>query len=172
MDLEVALSPNTRPDAEGIKTYERILSVPHDPSTSMHEYIHHIQHTHPTLQDPFTRLHIRRTTYQDGSRHPMVFRQYGNVKYWTQEDDWPDNYQGRIYRTATQQPDLPANMIVQPGSLDPILALQTDQPIELPTVGYQTLLGPGAQHEELRVLIKDDPDLLNLLIGVLLRYDP
>ena len=33
-------------------------------------------------------------------------------------------------------------------------------------------LGPGAQHEELRVFIKDDPDLLNLLIGVLLRYDP
>ena len=138
----------------------------------MHEYIHHIQFTHPALQDPFTALHVRRTTYQDGSRHPMIFRTDGDFEYWTQEDDWIDDYQGRIYWTATQQPNLPDDMIAQPGSQDPILALMTDQPIELPTVGYSTLLGPGGEHQTLRELVRDDPDLLNLLIGVLLRYDP
>ena len=79
---------------------------------------------------------------------------------------------GRIYRTTTQQPDLPDWMIVQPGSQDPILALHADQPIELPTVGYEMLLGPGGGHWDLQELIRDDPDLLNLLIGVLLLYDP
>ncbi len=42
-----------------------------DPSSALHEYLHHLQATMSELQAMFNDLHRRRTTNPDGSRHSI-----------------------------------------------------------------------------------------------------
>ena len=69
-----------------------------------------------------------------------------------------DEYQGRhygpevVHGSATDLPDA--------------------EGIEAPTRGYQALLHSVHGDEALHRLAKEDPGMLDLLMGVLFRYDP
>ena len=112
-------------------------------ATAMHEYVHHLQVALPGFQDIFRKEHLRRTTNPDGTRHQPVASKYDG--FMVRDDDYVDDYFG---------------------------AVDVEDGIEVPTRGYEILFADLYGKEMLSTLAKDDPGMLDLLLGVLFRYEP
>ncbi len=120
-----------------------LISVGDELGTALHEYLHHVQYVMPELDRMFQDLHRRRTRTE-----PLrVLRGYRRSVVG-RKDDYVDNYFGREYA----------------GFPAPAL--------EVITVAHQVLFHPRHGEELLRRLIRDDPEMLDLVLGVLFRYDP
>ncbi len=122
---------------------EALALVGDDPGTALHEYLHHVQYVMPELDRMFQDLHRRRTR-TDPVR---VLPGYGGGNVG-RKDDYVDSYFGKEYA----------------GFPAPAL--------EVITVAHQILFHPRHGEELLRRLVRRDPEMLDLVLGVLFRYDP
>ena len=123
--------------------------VPYDPGTALHEYVHHLQYTLPGIDRLFQTLHRRRTTKPDGTRDPILpFTEYARGE--GREDQYVDEYFGREY----------------PGT--------EYSALEVMTCAFQMLFHklPGGRGADLDDLVRRDPELLDLVLGLLFHYDP
>ena len=140
-------------------TYEfdkRRATVDGTRSNTVHEYVHHLQGALPGFQRFFREEHLRRTTYPDGQRHPLVeVAGYPNVR----DDKYVNAYMGKDYQKT------------MPGTTgNPDLA--DGDGLELPTRAFQIVLADINGKEWLDQLAHSDPGLLDLVLGVLFRFDP
>ena len=142
----------------GVYNFEmRRATVDSDPGTAVHEYVHHLQATLPGFQRIFRKEHIRRTTLPDGTRKPLV----ESAKYpgtWIRDGGYIDEYMGRDYKW--------------PKGIEGNPDLSDGDALELPTRGYQALFHQVHGKEMLDKMEQCDPGLLDLLLGVLFKYDP
>ena len=126
----------------------RALAIVPDPSlsrsgTDLHEYVHHLQQAMPRLNDLFVGLH-RARTHND----PVVPLKGYKRGVTGREDKYIDPYIGREY---------------------------DGDPREVITKSYQILLADRRRLRGMHVLarlLQDDPELTDLAIGALMRYDP
>ena len=115
-----------------------------DPSTMLHEYTHHLQHAMPRLDDLFDDLHRRRTKGEP--LKPI----YGWAKRERgRRDKYIDAYAGKEYATQKGR-----------------------RALEVITMGIQQTFYRVHGTEYLRDLVRDDPEMLDLILGALFRYDP
>lgn len=138
--------PAGGPDVAGLysPSASRISIAPgYGLATAVHEYVHHLQATLPGFQRIFEREHIRRTTNPDGTRHQPVASKYAG--YTTRPDGYVDDYFG---------------------------AVSGKEAAEVPTRGFEILFADLYGREMLDEMAKRDPGMLDLLLGVLFRYDP
>ncbi|MBC6406279.1 MAG: hypothetical protein GDA41_11280, partial [Rhodospirillales bacterium] len=115
----------------------------------LHEYVHHLQYTLPGIDRLFQTLHRRRTTKPDGTRDPILpFTEYARGE--GREDQYVDEYFGREY------PGLEYSAL------------------EVMTCAFQMLFYklPGDRGADLDDLVRRDPELLDLVLGLLFHYDP
>ena len=118
---------------------------------ALHEYTHHLQQAMPPLQALFREEHLRRTTDADGRRHRVLVTkgyQHSRPRVVGRDDDYVLPYAGRAYRW------------------------DRDDPQEVLTVHMQAVLQSWFGDEKLRDIARDDPGMLDLLLGVLFHYDP
>ena len=102
-------------------------------------------------------LHLRRTTLPDGDREPVVtLNPYDSTG---RRDQYIDDYFGREYDPAMlagigYDPDRPAT--------------------EVMTRAFQILFHrlPGKEPVDLNDLVRDDPEMLDLALGLLFHHDP
>ena len=127
---------------------DRALAVVPDPSlsrsgTDLHEYVHHIQRAMPGLDELFRGLHRART-----AGDPVVQLPRYRAGVTGRDDRYIDPYIGREY---------------------------DGEPREVITKTYQILLRDQRKLRGTHVLarmLRDDPELADLAIGALMRYDP
>jgi len=122
--------------------------VSYDPGNAVHEYVHHLQHTLAGIDRLFQTLHRRRTTEPDGTREPIL-PLTGYLKSKGRKDRYVDGYFGREYG-----PEHSA--------------------FEVMTRAFQILFHklPGDEGADLQDLVRDDPEMLDLVLGLLFHYDP
>ena len=131
--------------------------VSRDPSNATHEYVHHLQAAMPEVDRLFQALHLRRTTLPDGDREPVVtLNPYDSTG---RRDQYVDDCFGREYDPAMlagigYDPDRPA--------------------IEVMTRAFQILFHrlPGDRPVDLDKLVRRDPEMLDLALGLLFHHDP
>lgn len=132
------------------------------PDVALHEYVHHLQATLPGFQRVFREEHLRRTT-RNGKRDPTTSHLpwFGRGR----DDDYHPElvYMGRDYGGPTT-------------SSAPHTAAQFDMPDgdaqEVATVAHQVVLESHHGTERLGELAQRDPAMLDLVLGMLFRYDP
>ena len=114
-----------------------------DQSSALHEYIHHLQQAIPELNARFTELHRRRTKGHDlVAIYPDRPALRGERG---RPDDYVDPYTGKEY---------------------------SGDPREVMTMAFQQLLHRVHDREFLDKLFDKDPELLDLAIGALFKFDP
>ena len=113
-----------------------------DAGPPLHEYCHHVQYAAPGLNGLFHNLHRRRTAGE-----PRVAIYDYAPREIGRRDKYVEAYTGREYGTG-------------------------EIPQEVFTVGVQQLFHPVHGKEYLGLMARDDPEMLDLLLGVLFRYDP
>lgn len=120
---------------------------------ALHEYVHHLQATLPGFQRVWRAEHLRRTTRPDGTRDPLGSHVWGRGR----DDDYAEGlaYMGRDYRGATG-----------------IAAPDDGDALEVATMAHQATLALGHGRERLGELAQRDPGMLDLLLGMLFRFDP
>ena len=128
-----------------------------DVGTALHEYVHHLQGAMPGFQRVFRAEHLRRTTTH-GKRDPLTTADGGG--YSTRADDYTTDYAGRDYGTTTA-------MDVAPG-----MDMPDGDALEVATTAFQAILHQYDGREVLGTLAKSDPRMLNLVLGLLFRFDP
>ncbi len=101
--------------------------------------------------------HLRRTTRPDGTRDPVEGLPNYDSSATGRRDRYSEAYQGRIY------PFTPAGAHPDWGR---------DEALEAVTRGMQMLFHPHRGTERLPKMAREDPGFLDLLLGVLLDYDP
>ena len=133
---------------------ERLADVSGAPDNAVHEYVHHLQATLPGFQRVFRKEHIRRTTKPDGARKDGSWSdEYG----WIRDGGYVNDYMGKDYQ----------------GTIPGTEGNPDGDGLELPTRGYQYLFHPPLGGPDmLGEMAEKDPGLLDLLLGVLFRYDP
>jgi len=128
------------------------------PSNALHEYVHHIQAVMPDLDRLFQNLHKRRN---DGVA-PASLGGYGGLG---RKDEYIDAYFGREYDATNLKK----------------LGYDTGRPaLEVITRAFQitfhqiTRTRPDGTTETLDIasLAHDDPELMDLVLGVLFHYNP
>ena len=115
--------------------------------TVLHEFVHHLQYAVLGLDARFQALHRARTA---GDKvEPIYLRR---PKERGRPDDYVERYAGREYS------DLPPE----------------ESALEVMTVTFEQLLADPAEVRDspYRLLLRDDPELAALAIGLLMRYDP
>ena len=148
----------TRPDL--VKTDGSAwVMISRDPGNATHEYVHHLQSAMPEIDRLFQDLHIRRTTGVDGTRDAVI--PLGPYTGTGRKDQYVDPYFGREYGDP---------MLTGPG-YDP------DRPaMEVMTRAFQMLFHPLPGKDgidiDLDKLVRDDPEMLDLALGLLFHYDP
>ena len=125
--------------------------------TAVHEYVHHLQNTLPGFQSVFRHEHRRRTTSSSRSRHPLEASRYRGGKAY-RRDDYVDEYFGRDYGPA-------------PLGYDTALTPDGDA-LEVPTRAFQTVLHTIDGTDMLNEMARLDPRMLDIVLGLLLRFDP
>ncbi len=118
-----------------------VIHVPTDGGGTLHEYVHHLQYAMPGLQAVFRQFHRRRTAGE-----PQIEIPGFGPNVVGRPNRYVIPYQGREYG-----PD--------------------DDPLEVLPVAVQMLFYPIGQEDLLQELTRDDPEMLDLIIGVLFRYD-
>ena len=135
---------------------------PDRPGNALHEYVHHLQATLPGFQTIFRQEHLRRTTLPDGARRPLAEMAQYDAMHRSPNPAYLDEYMGKHY-----DPKAVAHSDAK---------LPDAEGLEVPSRGYQMLfdLVPTAHGDQdfLVDLAYADPGMLDLLIGVLFRYDP
>ncbi|MBC6405781.1 MAG: hypothetical protein GDA41_08685 [Rhodospirillales bacterium] len=141
----------TKPAGEGWALVSR------DPGNALHEYVHHLQAVMPDVDRLFQELHRRRTARPDGTRDPVT--RFGRHDSTGRKGRYVDEYFGREYdRTLLQDlgydPNFPA--------------------LEVMPRAFQLLFHklPGKDGIDLHHLASDDPEMLDLMLGLLFHYDP
>lgn len=114
-------------------------------SAALHEYIHHVQTAAPDLDGQFAALHRRRTAGE-----PLVPIYRHSNEELGRRDKYIDAYTGREY-------DVPG-VVVGPKE---VMAASIEQVLDRP-------------HGEdmVRELATDDPEMLDLVLGLFFHYDP
>ncbi len=115
----------------------------HWQGTRVHEYVHHLQTVMPDLNKPFVDLHRRRTKDE-----PLVPVTTGSNKETGRIDRYHRPYQGREYK---------------------------GDPREVITMAFQDLWEKRSalsKKSHLGNVVKDDPEMLDLVLGALFKYDP
>ncbi len=129
------------------------------PDIALHEYVHHLQATLPGFQRVFREEHIRRTT-RNGKRDPTTSHWFGRGR----DDDY---HPVLLYMGKDSGPTT---------SSAPYTAAQFDMPDgdaqEVATVAHQVVLESHHGKERLGQLAQGDPAMLDLVLGMLFRYDP
>ncbi len=117
-----------------------------DPSNATHEYAHHLQAVMPGIDRLFQDLHIRRTTRPGGDREPLIL--LDPYRATGRRDQYVDEYFGREYAGGNAA--------------------------EVMTRAFQILFHrlPGRRGADLDKLVRDDPEMLDLVLGLLFHYDP
>ena len=120
----------------------------------IHEYVHHLQQSMPGLNQMFTELHQRRTRGE-----PLVQVTPGHPSERGRRDQYILKYQGREYGARGRR-----------GS---------GEPREVITVAYQSIWqtyrtnpGDGGYWGKDYNLLERDPEMLDLALGALFKYDP
>ncbi len=123
-----------------------LANVSEDFGNAVHEYAHHLQAALPELDDLFQDLHRRRT-----SGDPLLaLPDYGWIG---RKDRYVDSYTGREYANWQKyRANGPA--------------------LEVITRAYQMVFYPLPKAEKLGELVREDPEMLDFILGTLLRYDP
>ncbi len=117
------------------------------PGNALHEYVHHLQDRLPDFDDLFQQLHRRRT-----AGDPVLpLTHYGGKG---REDDYVDDYFGREYdhNSVKHRPAL-----------------------EVVTRAFQMLFHPlkrSKDQVDLDKYLHRDPEMVDLVIGMLFHYDP
>lgn len=116
-----------------------------DNDSALHEYMHRIQAVLPELDGIFQALHRRRTAGDPLRPLAELIPGYG-PKELTREDDYVHAYFGREYDAG-------------PGHA-----------LEVITMAFQSVMG----HDDWRrrQMLARDPELVDLVLGALFRYDP
>ena len=129
------------------------------PDVALHEYVHHLQATLPGFQRVFREEHIRRTTDAAGKRHPKTKHWFGPGR----DDKYAKDlvYMGRDYGKKTQSSHAPAQHDMPDGDAQ-----------EVATVAHQVVLESHHGKEMLGKLAQADPGMLDLVLGMLFRFDP
>lgn len=115
--------------------------------TRIHEYVHHLQYSMPGLDRLFLDLHHRRTKGE-----PLVVVSPGHLNETGRQDRYIHPYQGREYRGG---------------------------PREVMTMAYQYIWqrhirepDDGGWWKGEKPLLDYDPEMLDLALGALFKYDP
>ncbi len=121
------------------------LGLSENPSAALHEYLHHIQQADPELDAIFVALHRRRTA---GEKLVPVIVQIPEML--GRRDKYIDPYTGREY-------DIPGI---------------AEGPMEVMTTSIEQVLDRPHGLNQLGKLAANDPEMLDLVLGLLLHYDP
>lgn len=119
------------------------ISVAPDVGNPLHEYCHHLQRAVPGLNAIFHKLHRRRTAGEARVRVGGGARELGR------KDQYLRPYTGREYKYGGEE-----------------------LPEEVLTMAMQMLFHPVWEKEYLRKMVRDDPEFLDLALGVLFHYVP
>ena len=122
---------------------------------ALHEYVHHLQGAMPGFQRLFRDEHLRRTTAPNGKRDPLttsnVYPHLGKV---FRNDGYSDHYMGRDYgKPIDVAPNMPDG-----------------DAIETATTAFMIVL--GGRPWSLAKMASYDPGMLDLVLGLLFRFDP
>ncbi len=121
-----------------------MIRLSDNPSVALHEYVHHVQAMDPDLDRVFAQLHRRRTEGEPlAPLYDWAPRERGR------RDQYVEAYTGREYPSAG-------------GS----------QPLEVMTTSIEQVLHTPHDRDRLMTLLEDDPEMRDLVIGLLLHYDP
>ena len=133
--------------------------------TALHEYVHHLQSSLPGFQALFRAEHIRRTTAPlgkirksaPGRRDKLDYSANygGGARY--RRDDYVDDYFGMHYKNVET-------------SADPAMGQPDGDALEVATRAFQIAL--GGDLDRLEKMARHDPRMLDIVLGVLFRYDP
>ena len=119
------------------------VAVSADAGAAVHEYTHHLQAVMPELDGLFQALHRRRTHGE-----PVIdLKPYRSVR--GRRDQYIDAYFGREYQNQDRPPAL-----------------------EVIARAHQFLFHPFYGKEMLGKLIREDPEMLDLALAALFRYNP
>lgn len=120
-------------------------------STAVHEYAHRLQHAIPQLDDIFQTLHERRTRGDRLEYLRSLFPGYGYGRAEvTRKDKYISAYQGRTYSRS--------NYLGKHGAL------------EVMTVAFQNVL--GGKEAEMLLILENDREMFDLVVGLLFKYVP
>ncbi|MCY4395882.1 MAG: phage minor head protein [Rhodospirillaceae bacterium] len=122
----------------------RLSDAKKSPSVALHEYTHHIQDAAPDLDAVFIALHRRRTK---DANSEVLYEHLPKEK--GRPDDYIERYTGREY--------------FRKGGL---------HPAEVITTSVEQVLHTPRGRDFLARLALDDPEMLDLVLGLLLHYDP
>ena len=131
---------------------------------ALHEYVHHLQSSLPGFQALFRAEHLRRTTAPPGKGKSAPGKRdelhdspaYPDLGTVFRRDDYVDAYFGRHYESVLT-------------SADPAMGQPDGDALEVATMAFQLALGDTFQ---LAKMAQYDPRMLDIVLGVLLRYDP
>ena len=135
---------------------ERLAVVPAGLDDAIHEYVHHLQATLPGFQAVFRAEHVRRTTLPDGARKPL--KRDGDQGFRYRDGGYVDRYMGRHYD---------ASVVAGAAARVP-----DGEGLEVAPRAFQIVLHPVRGRERLADMARDDPRLLDLVLGMLFRFDP
>ena len=137
---------------------QALLHVNDDPGTALHEYTHHLQAAMPELDGHFQALHRRRTEGEKRGYLPAYAHRDRNGAIAGgpkgRKDEYVDEYFG------TEYPFMGAN--------GPALEVM---PRAIQTLFYPLKTSSGPK-ELLPDLLRKDPEMLDLTLGLLFGYDP
>lgn len=124
-----------------------------DFKNSVHEYAHRLQSTIPELDSHFQAIHGRRTAGDPlrKLRDVLPYNGYRSNEV-TREDSYYHAYQGRIYSGYGH------SYLGEHGAL------------EVMTMAFQAAL--SGDHDNFHDIVGKDPEMLNLVIGLLFKYVP
>ena len=125
------------------KTYY-YMDYDHRVGTPFHEYLHHVQTHNRKLDNYFVDIHRRRTKRQKTTQVGWAGKNADRA--YGRKDKYLDSYAGREYGIA-------------------------EEPLEVMTVHLETLFYNSNANSVYHLLDKD-PEMLDLMLGLLYRYDP
>ena len=134
------------------------------PDAALHEYVHHLQGALPGFQRLFREEHLRRTT-TNGKRDPLTA---APTPWWKppaagarkeyRKDGYAHYYMGMDYGKK---------MDVAPG-----MDMPDGDALEVATTAHQIVLHSRHGKELLGKMAKNDPRTLDIVLGLLFRFDP
>ncbi len=132
--------------------------------TAFHEYMHHVQASDPALDRLFQEVHKRRN--KDRAKGPLT----GYRGIQGREDEYIDAYFGAEYdddmlKNGGYDQDSPALEVITRALQLTFHSMATGQ--------YQIVNGKLVKDTlDIADLARDDPEMLELVLGVLMYYDP
>ena len=121
-------------------------------ASAVHEYVHRLQHALPGLDDYFQDVHQRRTAGDPLKRIRDLLPGHGYPgSEVTREDKYVHPYQGKIYSGGNRY-------------------LGKHGALEVMSVAFENVL--GGNRTALEMMVRDDREMFDLVIGALYYYVP